>query len=58
VTSLAAGGQNTTPKSVTIPVGTAPGTYRIVVVGDATGVLAEANESNNVRATAAITIGP
>jgi subtilisin family serine protease len=58
VTSLAAGAVNVSPKTVPIPVGTAPGTYRILVRADATDVLMEASETNNVRATAAITIGP
>jgi subtilisin len=58
VTSLAAGAQNVTPKTVTIPVGTPPGVYRVVVRADANGVLAEASESNNVKATKVIVVGP
>jgi subtilisin len=58
VTSLAVGAENVTPKTFTIPRRTAPGTYRILVWADSASVLAEANENNNVRATAAITIAP
>jgi hypothetical protein len=43
---------------VTIPAGTAVGTYRILVRADDAGVLTEASEANNLRATAPITIGP
>ncbi len=40
---------------VTIPLGTAPGTYRIIGLADATGVIAEANELNN-RKSVAVTV--
>ncbi|MEX2146001.1 MAG: S8 family serine peptidase [Candidatus Rokuibacteriota bacterium] len=58
VTSLAAGAVSTKTNTLTIPGGTAPGTYRILVRVDDGSAVAEANESNNVRATAPITIGP
>jgi hypothetical protein len=58
LTSLAAGGVSTTTNNVTIPAGTAAGTYRIIVRADDGEKVGEANENNNVLATAAITIGP
>ena len=56
ITSMAAAAINTTTKGVTIPAGTAPGTYRILVRADSTKVVAEASESNNVRATGPLTV--
>jgi subtilisin len=56
IASMAAAATNANTKSVTIPAGTAPGTYRILVRADSTNAVAEANESNNVRATGALTI--
>lgn len=57
IASMAAGGTNSNAKSVTIPAGTPAGIYRILVRADAGGALAEANERNNLRATAPIVIG-
>ncbi len=44
--------------SVTIPAGTAPGSYYIIAVADSGGVVAETNETNNVKASSAVKIGP
>lgn len=55
VSSLAAGGQNSEGHSFSIPLGTAPGTYYVLFVADATGVVVESNETNNL-AYAAITV--
>jgi len=56
IPSLVAGATNRTLKRLTIPAGTAPGVYRVLMVVDSGSALAESNETNNVRATAAITI--
>jgi subtilisin len=57
ITSLPAGGTSRTLKNLTVPAGTGPGVYRILLLVDSGSALAESNERNNVRATAAITIG-
>ena len=57
ITSLAVGGASRTVKNVTVPAGTEPGSYRVLMVVDSGSALAESNEANNVRATAAISIG-
>jgi subtilisin family serine protease len=57
ITSMAPGAVSTTAKSVVIPAGTTPGIYRILVFADSANVVAESDETNNVRATAAIVIG-
>jgi subtilase family serine protease len=43
--------------SVTIPGGTAPGTYYIIANADNGGVVAESDETNNARISSALTIG-
>jgi M6 family metalloprotease-like protein len=58
VAELAVGARSAKTNTVTIPPGTPPGTYYILVRADARGVLSEASESNNLRATAPILIGP
>jgi M6 family metalloprotease-like protein len=58
VASLATGATSSVAKTVTIPAGTTPGTYRILVRADSANVIAEASETNNVRATGAISILP
>ncbi len=45
--NLAAGAGHNASKSFTIPSGLAAGTYMIIVRGDATGAVAESNETNN-----------
>jgi subtilase family serine protease len=44
---------------VTIPSTTAPGTYVLIACADDTGAVAEANETNNCRASAtAVIVAP
>jgi subtilase family serine protease len=43
---------------LTIPPGTASGTYRIVAQADGDNVVPETSNSNNTRASSSITIGP
>src|SRR5262249_51541468 len=58
VASLAANAASTAATPVTIPVGTTPGVYRIIVRADDGQAFTETDESNNVRATGPIVIGP
>ena len=58
IAELPVGARSAKTNNVTIPPGTPPGTYYILVHADARDVLAEASESNNLRATAPILIGP
>jgi len=55
--SLAAGGSSAGATTVTIPAGTANGSYFIVARADDTNQVSESSESNNTRALA-IRIGP
>ena len=57
VPALAAGASSTGTTSVTIPAGTAPGTYYIIAKADAPGTIAETNEANNT-VYKTIVIGP
>jgi subtilase family serine protease len=57
VPALGLGEASTGSISVVIPAGTAGGTYTIIAVGDAGGVAAELDETNNTR-TKTLTIGP
>jgi subtilase family serine protease len=56
VTALAAGGSSAATTAVTLPASTVAGSYRVLVRADDGSVLGEANESNNVRATAPINV--
>src|SRR5262249_5764524 len=60
VTNLAPGGSSAATTVLTIPVGTPPGTYRVLVRADdngtGTGAVGETDEGNNQRATGPITI--
>ena len=58
VPALTAGGSNTGATAVTIPDGTAPGTYYILAKADSAGVIAETQESNNTKWSNAILVGP
>jgi len=49
---LAPNGTHANSQAVTIPGGTAPGSYFILVRADALGVVSESNEGNNVTAVA------
>ncbi|MGH8055964.1 MAG: CARDB domain-containing protein, partial [Candidatus Entotheonellia bacterium] len=48
VPSLSPGASNKGSTALTIPAGTAPGSYNILAVGDGDGVVAESNETNNL----------
>jgi subtilase family serine protease len=54
---LAAAASSAGSTSLTIPVGTAPGSYYVIARSDADGGVTEANETNNT-ASSAIVIGP
>ena len=56
VAALATGASVTLTTTMTIPKTVAPGTYRIIAVIDPTSSVPEQNESNNVRASAPITV--
>jgi subtilisin family serine protease/uncharacterized membrane protein len=56
VAGLAAGATSTATTPVTIPADTSPGTYFLLVVADSGGAVAEANNGNNVLATAAVQV--
>src|SRR5262249_42752025 len=58
VPALAAGAQSAGAATVTIPPATPAGTYRLLACADDTGLVAEANETNNCAAAAgAIAVG-
>jgi len=57
VTALGAGASSAASTALTIPAGTAPGVYRVLVRADEGNALEEANEANNLKATGPITIG-
>ncbi|UOQ53320.1 CARDB domain-containing protein [Hymenobacter cellulosivorans] len=50
--ALPAGSGNTRAASLTIPAGTVAGNYYVLYVADATGIVAESNEQNNVASRA------
>lgn len=50
VSSVSAGGSTSKSRSVTIPAGTAAGTYAVLACADDLEVVVEANETNNCRA--------
>jgi hypothetical protein len=52
VPSLAAGASSAASTSLTIPAGTAPGNYFLLAVSDATQVVKEAKEGNNLKSGA------
>jgi subtilase family serine protease len=54
---LASGASSSGPTPLTIPAGTAPGTWYIIAKADADGTVTESNEGNNT-ASKAITITP
>ncbi len=49
VPGLVAGGSSGAATLVTIPAGTAPGTYFFLVKADADGAVAESQEGNNIK---------
>ena len=56
VASLAAGGTSTATTPVTIPSSLSAGSYFLIVRADSGDVVAEANEGNNLKATAALQV--
>ncbi|MBI4685328.1 MAG: S8 family serine peptidase, partial [Nitrospirae bacterium] len=58
IPALAASTTNSGSTSVTIPAGTATGTYYIIAVADANNVVSEVTETNNTKYSIAIKIGP
>ena len=57
VGELAVGGYSTATTSLTIPVGTAAGSYYIIAKADATDLNTESVENNNTKVSAVIKIG-
>ncbi|HEU5323563.1 MAG TPA: CARDB domain-containing protein, partial [Methylomirabilota bacterium] len=57
VPALAAGASHTGSATVTIPAGTAPGTYYVMAKVDADGVVAETQEGNNTFSRS-VQLGP
>jgi len=58
VGTLAPGTSSSATTTLTIPAGTAGGTYYILAVADSTNTNPETSETNNTKASAAIKIGP
>src|SRR5262249_45486661 len=58
IPALPAGGLSTGSTPVTIPPGTASGTYFIVAKADGNGAIAETQENNNTKPSGVIRIGP
>ena len=55
---LPAGASDSGTASLTLPPATAVGTYYILAKADGPGAVPETNESNNVKASAAVKVGP
>jgi subtilase family serine protease len=58
VSALATGASSTASIVVTIPVGTAAGTWYLLAVADAEAAVAESVETNNVRFVRAVQVTP
>jgi subtilase family serine protease len=58
VSLLMSGALSTATTSVTLPAGTATGTYYILALADAANTVGESLESNNTRTSAAVKVGP
>jgi alpha-tubulin suppressor-like RCC1 family protein/subtilase family serine protease len=58
VPALEAGLSDSASTSLTIPGGTAPGTYYIIAKADSGSAVSEASETNNTKVSAAMAIGP
>ena len=56
--ALAAGGYLSRYNNVTIPAGTAPGSYYVLFVADPTNAVAESNENNNVTSASLLLLAP
>ena len=57
-TALVAGGYSSRYNNVTIPAGTAAGSYYVLFVADPTNVVAESNETNNVTSASLLLLAP
>ncbi|HET7340999.1 MAG TPA: CARDB domain-containing protein [Methylomirabilota bacterium] len=55
---LGVNGTSTAGTTMTIPAGTAPGTYQVIAVVDPAGGVLERNETNNFRASSPIAVTP
>ena len=55
---LAGGASSAAATSVTVPSGTATGTYYILALADAPNTIGESLETNNTRTSAALKVGP
>ncbi len=58
IPSLAAGATSTASTTLTIPAGTAGGSYYIIAKADADSLVSEVNEGNNAKASGAFIVGP
>ena len=58
VPALAAGALSAGTAAITIPAGTAPGTYYLFAVADGDGAVAETSETNNARLAVIQVTGP
>ncbi len=58
VPPLAGGAVDTTSTTLTIPTGTATGSYYILAKADANGAVGETNETNNVKFSLPVKVGP
>ncbi len=58
VSALAASASSTVQTGLVVPAGTAAGTYYIIGVADANGLILESLENNNTRSSAAVQVGP
>jgi subtilase family serine protease len=58
VPALAAGASSQATVSLMVPAGTAAGSYYVLAQADGPGEIAETSETNNVRASGAVKVGP
>ncbi len=58
VPALQPSGASTASTQVTVPPGTAPGSYYVIGVADWSGAVAESVETNNTRNSGSVRIGP
>jgi subtilisin family serine protease/subtilase family serine protease len=58
VPALAAGASDSSSTTVHVPAGTLTGTYYVLAKADSDGVVSESSETNNMKVSGAIRIGP
>jgi subtilase family serine protease len=58
VPALAAGTADLASTTIAIPEDTVPGTYYLLAKADWSGAVSESNESNNIRSSGAVRVGP